>query len=296
MLDKIRTVLIHNSHPGNIGASARALKNMGLESLYLVAPKKFPAIEAVYMASRADDIVERAIVVEKTTQALAECTLVLAASARTRALKWPEISPRQAAEKMMTEIQKPEGIVAILYGCEQHGLSNEELELSHFQIVIPAVPNYSSLNISQAVQLISYEIYLAYLSHQQMHKLDTLDSQVSRQGILMDSNVEEIEAHGTEAYGLEAYGLETHKEGRYATFEEMEGFYKHLEETLIKIKFTEPDRSLHILSRLRRLFGAGRPDIVEINILRGMLKSMQNALEAATALQQDQHCDKVSSE
>lgn len=273
MLAKIRTVLIHNSHPGNIGASARALKNMGLASLYLVAPKKFPAIEAVYMASRADDIVERAIVVENTHQALSDCTLVFAASSRTRALHWPEISPRTAAEKMIAEIQKPEGLVAILYGCEQHGLSNEELELSHFQIVIPAVPHYSSLNISQAVQLISYEIYLAYLSSlENLRKLSIESNNDSK-----NESTETQFAPCVPAGNLES--IETHKEGRYATFEEMEGFYKHLEETLIKINFTDAERSLHILSRLRRLFGAARPDTVEINILRGMLRSVLTAIE-----------------
>lgn len=256
MLAKIRTVLINNSHPGNIGSSARAMKNMGLKTLYLVAPKRFPAKEAFYMASHADDVVEGAKVVENVHQALEGCTLVLAASSRSRKLRWPEISPRQAAEKIMQELHHPETAVAILYGCEQSGLSNEELELSQYQIIIPAIPHYASLNVAQAVQLISYEIYVAYLELQR--------EKCYERGIV---------SHDLQHANEKA--PEIMKEAAFATQEEMERFYKHLEETLLKIQFIYEERPGLMMSRLRRLFGAARVDKIELQILRGILTAIQ---------------------
>lgn len=298
MLQKIRTVLIHNSHPGNIGSAARAMKNMGLETLYLVAPKRFPAKEAFYMASRADDVVERAIVVENVHQAITGCTLVLGASSRSRALKWHEISPRQAAEKIITEIQaemqteiKPAIIaeiqdemynkdkhdeignkiaqnkayeVAILYGCEQHGLSNEELELSHYQIVIPAVPEYASLNVAQAVQLISYEIYVAYLAYLERRATTAQNSS--------------FEANEVEANEAKKPDLTITKEAAFATQEEMERFYQHLEQILLKIQFIDAKQPGFTMSRLRRLFVAARLDKIELQILRGILTAIQKRI------------------
>lgn len=238
MLTKVRTVLVHNSHPGNIGSSARAIKNMGLSSLYLVAPKEFPSKKALYMASRAEDIVESAVVVGTLSEALKDCTLVLGASSRRRALQWAEINPRQAAEKVLIELQKPEAKVAILYGCEQNGLSNEELECCHYQIVIESLPSYASLNVSQAVLLISHEIYRASLDLSQ----------------------------------IKEFAAETEV---YASQQELEGFYEHLNKTLIQIQFIDEKRPGHIMSRLKRLFARAKLNIVEINILRGILTAMQ---------------------
>lgn len=265
MLSNIRTVLIHNSHPGNIGSAARAMKNMGLENMYLVAPRKFPSKEAFYMASKADDVVERAKVVENVHQALEGCTLVLATSSRSRALKWPEVSPRLAAAKIIEEIQHPGGCgkVGILYGCEQSGLSNEDLELSHYQIIIPAEPLYSSLNIAQAVQLISYEIYVRFLE---------VEEQKSGDGS-QQSNLQPPPTQGLN---------DIQKEAAFASQEDMQRFYQHLEETLLKIEFIAEDRPGLMMSRLRRLFTAARLDKIELQILRGILTAIQRNVYSKT--------------
>ena len=276
MLQKIRTVLIHNSHPGNIGSAARAMKNMGLETLYLVAPKRFPAKEAFYMASRADDIVERAIVVETVHEAIAGCTLVFCASSRSRALKWHEISPRLAAEKIIAEIQEKgemegkaeiqgQGEVAILYGCEQNGLSNEELELTNFQIVIPAVAEYASLNVAQAVQLISYEIYVAYLEEKEKTNLEA--------NLSLDSTPATDTQRIIATQSITASPIT--KEADYATQDEMERFFKHLEQILLKIRFIDAKQPALTMSRLRRLFVAARLDKIELQILRGILTAIE---------------------
>lgn len=240
MLTKIRAVLIHNSHPGNIGSSARALKNMGLSSLYLVSPKKFPSKEALYMSSRAEDIVENAVVVETVQEAIQDCHLVFGASARTRKIPWVEKTPKQAADLMLQSLSSTQGEIAILYGCEQNGLSNEELELSHYQIVIPAIPHYSSLNVAQAVQVISYEIYAAYLER--------------------IGSTNELETKK--------------KEENLATQQELENFYAHLEEVLVSVKFIEKEKPGLLLSRLRRLFARAQLEQVEVNILRGILTTI----------------------
>lgn len=247
MLQHIRTVLIHNTHPGNIGAAARALKNMGLNQLYLVAPKIFPSEEATHRAASAKDILDEAVVVSTLDEALKGCSLVYGTSGRLRSLQWPTLTARDAAVKMSKELPRVKGDIALLFGCEQHGLSNEEIQQCHAQIVIPANGHYASLNLAQAVQIISYELRLAF---------ENVDPSI------FQGNASQVCVEDNEATPL-------------ATFDEMQGFYQHLEQALIDIQFLDPNQAGQLMARLRRLFARARPDRIEMNLLRGILTALQ---------------------
>lgn len=162
MLNHIRIVLVNTSHPGNIGSAARAVKTMGLSSLYLVAPKEFPHPKADEMAVSAKDILQNAVVTETLHDAIHDCSLVIGTSARERSIPWPKLDPREMAEKIKREEVRSK--IAILFGPEQSGLENEALEVCHYHLQIPANPLYSSINLAQAVQIIVYELYVASLS------------------------------------------------------------------------------------------------------------------------------------
>ncbi len=233
MLNAIRIVLIETSHPGNIGSVARAMKTMGLKNLYLVNPLLFPHQKANEMAASAIEVLENAKVVKNLDEALADCHLIIGTSTRSRTIPWPLLLPRQMAEK----IREGSGAMqtAILFGREQSGLTNEELHRCHYHVQIPSHPDYSSLNIAAAVQVITYELYLASL---------------------------------TEPPSLEwDYPL--------ATTQEMEGFYAHLEKVLIELDFLNPKAPRQLMTRLRRLFNRTALDGMEINILRGVLGAVE---------------------
>ena len=159
MLKNINVVLVQTSHPGNIGGAARALKNMGLEKLRLVMPKNFPCADATARAAGADDVLASATTTNTLAQALQNCSLVIGTSARLRELSLPILDPRSAAIKI-TETAKTQQ-VAIVFGRENNGLTNEELLQCHYQLHIPTNPEFSSLNLAAAVQLIAYEIRMA---------------------------------------------------------------------------------------------------------------------------------------
>ncbi len=237
MLDHIRIVLVNPSHPGNIGAAARAMKTMGLAQLFLVAPEKFPHPKANEMAVNAADIVTNAKVVT-LQEAISDCTLVIGTSARMRTIPWPLLTPRQVAEKIHRE--KPTSQIAILFGREHSGLTNEELQLCHLHLTIPANPACSSLNIAAAVQVVCYELYAASLEQ-----------------------------------SLATGGWDR----RLATVAEMEGFFLHLENVLVAVDFLKPNAPRKLMARLRRLFNRTRPDVMEVNILRGMLTAVLNAMK-----------------
>lgn len=156
MMDNIRIVLVNTTHPGNIGAAARAMKTMGLRRLYLVNPAQFPSAEATARASGADDLLAEATVCESLTEAIAGCTLVLGTSARQRSLAWPELSVADAAAKASAEAGNRQ--VALLFGRERYGLTNDELKTCHYLVYIPTPGPYGSLNLAQAVQVVSYEL------------------------------------------------------------------------------------------------------------------------------------------
>ncbi len=228
----VRIVLVNTSHPGNIGAAARAMKNMGLAELSLVEPQSFPSAEATARASGADDLLAGAQVCATLAEALRDCTLVIGASARNRTLPVPMLDPRASAA--LVAEQPSDSRVAVVFGRERTGLTNAELDRCHYLVRIPANPAYPSLNIAAAVQVIAYELRLA------------ADSAPARQ----------------------------ESRHRFATAEEMERFYQHLEETLLALEFLDADNPRQLMRRLRRLFGRARPNENEVNILRGILTAV----------------------
>jgi len=159
MLTNIRIVLVNTSHPGNIGAAARAMKNMGLSELVLVQPASFPHADATARASGADDLLQRATVCESLAEAIDGCALVFGASARLRSLPWPIVEPREMAQQVVSEASQAP--VAIVFGREHSGLTNAELEACNALVHIPCNEAFSSLNIAAAVQVLCYEVNLA---------------------------------------------------------------------------------------------------------------------------------------
>jgi len=237
----IRIVLINTTHPGNIGAAARAMKVMGLSSLHLVTPKIFPNADATAMASGADDLLQSARVHESLSSALANCSLVLGTSARLRSLPMPMLDVRRAAEQALEESASRE--VAFLFGRERYGLTNEEMQRCQYLVNIPSNPAYSSLNLAQAVQIIGYELRVAAIG----------------------------------GAGLCVPPLDWEP----VDDSQMEGLFQHLEQTLLDLRFLNPKQPKRLMMRLRRLFNRARPDQNEINILRGILKASQEAAERA---------------
>jgi tRNA (cytidine32/uridine32-2'-O)-methyltransferase len=239
MLNNIRIVLVETSHPGNIGAAARAMKNMRLSRLDLVAPQHYPSAEATSRASGADDLLAQAKVHASLDQALQGCRLVVGTSARSRSVSWPVLAPHEAAQRLFEE--SGQGDVALLFGREKSGLSNSELDRCNYLVHIPTNPDYSSLNLGAAVQVLSYELLLAALGGRQSSQEELCD---------------------------------------LATAEMMQGFHEHLTQALGDVGFTDPEQSEKLLRRLRRLFHRARPDKDEINILRGILSAMQGRKSA----------------
>ena len=163
--DNIRIVLVNTSHPGNIGGAARALKNMGLSRLYLVAPKEFPADKAVWRAAGAQDVLENAVVVDTLDEAIGDCGLVVGTSARGRRIPWPIVNPRECGERTWSEAKQHE--VAVIFGREDRGLTNDELHKCNYHVHIPSNEEYSSLNLAAAVQVVAYEIRMAWLADEE---------------------------------------------------------------------------------------------------------------------------------
>jgi len=237
MLANIRIVLVNTSHPGNIGSVARAMKTMGLSELYLVEPQQFPHRQATDLAVSAADVLERAVVCDTLESAIHDCGLVVGTSTRSRTIPWPMLTPREFAEKARLDAGKTK--IAILFGREQSGLSNEELHLCHFHIQIPTAAEYSSLNLAAAVQVIAYELQVASLLSPQI----------------------------PEAWDF-----------AWATAEQMESFYEHLRRVLIEIEFLNPEVPRQLMTRLRRLFHRARLDVMELNILRGVLAAVEKKI------------------
>ena len=235
MLDQIRIILVGTTHTGNIGSVARAMKTMGLSQLWLVAPKEEPDGQAYALAAGASDILAKARIVERLEDAIADCGLVVGTSARSRTLPWPMLDPRSCAQKAVIEARdKP---VAIIFGRENSGLSNEELQLCNHHLCIAANPEYSSLNLAMAVQVLTYEVRMAALAEQEQ---PTPASDVV-----------------------------------YPSAEQMDKFYVHLEQTLNETGFIIQQHPGIVMTKLRRLFTRARPEDAELNILRGVLTSIQ---------------------
>jgi TrmH family RNA methyltransferase len=243
-LARVRVVLINTTHPGNIGATARAMKVMGLSSLHLVTPKLYPHADATARASGADDVLQAARVHDSLDSALDGCRLVLGTSARLRSLPMPMLDARRAAAQALAEVGSDgeAGAVAVLFGRERYGLTNEEMQRCQYLVNIPSNPDYSSLNLGQAVQIVAYELRLAALGVA---------------GVAVDPPDWQPVDHG-----------------------QMERFFEHLEQTLLDIRFLNPRQPKKLMARLRRLFNRARPDQNEINILRGILTATQESCDA----------------
>ena len=237
MLSHIKIVLVETTHPGNIGAVARAMKNMAMTNLWLVSPKIFPSAEATSRASGADDVLAKATVCQSLQEAIADCQIVIGASARCRTISWPEMTPRECAEHVVPN--RTDKKVAIIFGRENSGLKNHELDLCHFLLRIPCNSEYSSLNIAAAVQVVCYELYV------------TADLQ-------------------------ESVVIGDRGKIPKATAMQMESFYTHLYQALTDIGFMHPDKSNSIMRRLRRIYNRVQLDTKELDILRGILRMSQN--------------------
>lgn len=244
MTTGLRIVLVGTQHPGNIGAAARAMKTMGLRELVLVAPLKPLNEETMAMAVGADDVVAAARMCATLDEAIADCKLVAGCTARQRQVQLAEFTPREVAPRLLAAATSAP--VALLFGPERAGLTNEDLQRCHLSVHIPADPQFSSLNLAAAVQVLSYELRLAMLAQMQ-----AVDAQRS------------TAAHTPAAHAA------------------MEGFFAHLDQTLHDIDFHKGRSPVTVLRRLRRLFQRAQPDERELRILRGILADAQRMARLA---------------
>jgi len=213
------------------------MKNMGLERLYLVSPRVFPHADATARASGADDVLANVVQCDTLVDALKDCTLVFASSARQRSLSWPQLSPRKCANRIVSLDSNAE--VALVFGREQSGLSNAELDLCHVLVSIPSHPDFSSLNLAAAVQILCYELFVT----------------VTRKPLTNSSDDDPI-----------------------AEVQLVEQFYTHLQETLTALEFLDPSNPKHLMRRLRRLFNRVSLTVKEVNILRGILTAIKKKI------------------
>jgi len=240
MLDQFKIVLSHTTHPGNIGAAARAMKVMGLSRLGLVNPAKYPSAEATERASKAADILASATIYTNIHDAIADSRLIVGASVRTRSLPSRLVTPRELVS--VIEENPQNSPVAILFGTENSGLTNDELHLCHYQVYIPTNPDYSSLNLASAVQLISYEMRLAFSEMQQLpEERVTANEQVISRA-------------------------------------QLDGLLKHFEKVMTNTGYLNPDHRKQIDNRMSRLLSKATITESENRVLRGFLSSVENMM------------------
>ncbi|GLX79723.1 tRNA (cytidine/uridine-2'-O-)-methyltransferase TrmJ [Thalassotalea insulae] len=240
MLDSVRIVLVNTSDCRNIGSAARAMKTMGLSQLILVDPIEMPNGQAQALAAGATDVLASAKVVATLEEAISDCGLVIGTSARSRTLPWPMLGPRESGEKLISEVS--DYPVALVFGRESSGLTNEELQLCHFHVQIPANPEYSSLNLAMAVQTLSYEVRMAFLAHQN-----------------------------------KAYQSADDNSDEYPVVAETERMFEHFEQALKATGFIVPSHPGLVMTKLRRFINRARPDTKEVKMWRGMLSSVEKA-------------------
>jgi tRNA (cytidine32/uridine32-2'-O)-methyltransferase len=236
MFEQIRVILIGTTHSGNIGSVARAMKTMGLTRLVLVDPKTEIDGQAYALSAGASDVLANATIVPTLAEAIADCALVIGTSHKSKNHDIEVLDPRQAGLKTAAEVAQ--GQVALVFGRESNGMSNDELRLCNYHLCIPTNSDYTSLNLAMAVQVVSYEVRMALLGSQTLPEPDP-------------------------------------DVVRYPTAEQLDGFYQHLEQTLDQTGFIIRQHPGHIMIKLRRLFSRARPDENELSILRGILASVQ---------------------
>ena len=244
LLSRLRVVLVETSHPGNIGAAARAMKTMGLARLALVSPKRFPCAEATAMAAGADDILYEAELHDSLDAALSGAAWVIGASARDRRrIDWPVLAPRDFAREAL--VRAAEAEVAVVFGREDSGLGNAELDRCHALLRIPTDERYPSLNLAAAVQVAAWELREAALD--------------AEPGDVVPAAEPEQRLRET------------------VSSADMEGFYQHLERALVAVDYLDPQHPRLLMRRLRRIYNRVQPDRPELNILRGIVAAMERS-------------------
>ena len=253
MLDNIRVVLSHTTHPGNIGAAARAMKTMGLRHLYLINPRYFPDPQADAMAAGADDLLRDAVVCRSIDEALRGVVFTVAMTARLRDISIEAMTPREAMPLLLQQAAAQP--VALLFGTEMSGLTNEETGKAQVLVNIPADPDFSSLNLAAAVQVMGYELNVAARNH-----VPDAPQVQPRHGTAQPTGAGVAASHASNVSKV-----------RPATHEQVEGFFAHLEKTLFEIGFFTTQNPARLMQRLRRLYARTRLEQEEVNILRGIL-------------------------
>lgn len=246
MLNSVRIVLVNTSDCRNIGSAARAMKTMGLSELILVNPIELPNGQAQALSAGASDVLANAKVVATLEEAINECGLVVGTSARSRTLPWPMLDPRECGEKLISEVS--EYPVALVFGRESSGLTNDELQLCHFHVQIPANPDYSSLNLAMAVQTLSYEVRMAFLTKEKL----------AQEGKANQNTPEEV-----------------NDEQEYPVVAETERMFEHFESALKATGFIVPSHPGLVMTKLRRFINRARPDTKELKMWRGILSSVE---------------------
>ncbi len=244
-LDRVRVVMLHTTHPGNIGATARAMKTMGLRHLYLVKPKTFPSDVAVARSSHADDILDGAVVVETLEQAIGDCQFVVGTGDRTRTVPWPLYRPREMAEHAVSLPSDQQ--VAVVFGREDIGMTNDQMMMCNAQVQIPANSEYSSLNIASAVQVLVYELRMAALGD---------DGQTAGRRDWDEAPASQID---------------------------IERLAEHWQKSYLNAEFLDPNNPKAAMTRIRRLLARAELDKIEVNILRGMLSTLDRWVTRARA-------------
>ncbi|QCO21866.1 TrmJ/YjtD family RNA methyltransferase [Acinetobacter cumulans] len=266
-LSHVRIVMVNTTLPANIGSALRAMKTMGLVKLVLVAPKTYPHPDIDALAAGATDLIEQIEIVETLEDAIKDCHIVFGTSARSRTIPWPLLDARPAAELSLKAVATQQQEVAVIFGREDRGLTNEELAMANYHVTIPVNTDYGVLNVAQAIQVICYEMRMAAMEftakiadpEAKMHVTDDVDMQWDEP-------------------------LVTH--------EQMEQFYPHIEKMLADIEFMDPKNPRLLPLRLRRLFGRIQLDRMEYHLLRGIFSRVQalnNGTWKKSKNDEDQH-------
>lgn len=249
-LSHVRIVMVNTTLPANIGSALRAMKTMGLCKLVLVAPKTYPHPDIDALSAGASDLIEQIEIVETLEDAIKDCHLVFGTSARSRTIPWPLLEARPAAQKSMQAVMQDQQEIAVVFGREDRGLTNEELALANYHVTIPVNTDYGVLNVSQAIQVICYEMRMA--------TLELINKKPDQEAVMHVTNQEDM-----------------HWDEPLVTHEQMEQFYPHIEKMLAEIEFLDPKNPRLLPLRLRRLFGRIQLDRMEYHLLRGIFSRVQ---------------------
>lgn len=252
-LQHVRIVMVNTTLPANIGSALRAMKTMGLSRLTLVAPKTFPHPDITALAAGATDLLDQIDIVDTLEDAIADCHLVFGTSARSRTIPWPLLDVRPATELISKHITEQEHEIAIVFGREDRGLTNEELALANYHLTIPVNTDYGVLNVAQAIQIICYELRMATAASN--NELTTQTTDVVQMPVTDQQHMQWDEP--------------------LVTQQQMQEFYPHMEKMLADIEFFDPNNPRLLPTRLKRLFGRIQLDRMEYNLLRGVFTRVQ---------------------